>query len=129
VKNFHYSLLCFGLAALVSAGCSDAPVEVTSSLAAAEIVNTKCPIMGHDIDAADIDPSLLKDWNGKKVAFCCPPCLEEWDELTEAEKAEKIAHPPGDHDDHGTHAEDAPAGEAATAPQPAAVENPAPATP
>jgi len=128
VKTFQKSFVVLAMTALASVGCSDAPVEITASAVATEIVNTKCPIMGHDVDPADLDPTLVKDWNGKKVGFCCPPCLEEWDELTEAEKAEKIAHPPGDHDDAAN--ADAPtAVDAAPASESAAVENSAPATP
>lgn len=93
MKTIRGSILFLGLSALFSCGCSEAP-EVAAKAGAAEIINTKCPIMG-----GDIDPELVKDWNGKKVAFCCPPCLEEWDELTDEEKAAHIANPGGGHDD------------------------------
>ena len=48
--------------------------------------------MGNPVDKED--PSMVRELNGKKVGFCCPPCLEEWDELTDAEKSEKLANPP-----------------------------------
>ena len=80
---------------LCIAGCSETGVEVsTSTASASEFVNTVCPIMGNQIDPKEVDASLVKDFNGKKVAFCCPPCLEEWDELTDAEKGEKLSNPP-----------------------------------
>lgn len=82
---------------LILSGCSESGVEVATSVAASEIVNVKCPIMGHEVETENLDPALVKEWNGKKVGFCCPPCLEEWDELTDAEKAEKIANPSAGH--------------------------------
>jgi hypothetical protein len=119
MKQFPASgLLIFPLA-LIAAGCSEAPVEVAAVSNSMEIVNTHCPIMGSAVDRTESDPAMLKDWNGKKVAFCCPPCLEEWDELTDAEKAEKIAHPPAGHGDesHGhSESETTPAPEADSAP-------------
>jgi hypothetical protein len=57
--------------------------------------------MGNEIEPKEVDASLVKDFNGKKVAFCCPPCLEEWDELTDAEKTAKLSNPPkGDAHSH-----------------------------
>lgn len=87
---------------LCLAGCSETGVEVTTSAAgASEFVNTVCPIMGNEIEPKEVEASLVKDFNGKKVAFCCPPCLEEWDELTDAEKTEKLSNPPkGDAHSH-----------------------------
>ncbi|MFO0998894.1 MAG: hypothetical protein U0936_01015 [Planctomycetaceae bacterium] len=80
---------------MVLTGCSETGVEITTSApAASEFVNTVCPIMGNQIEPKEVEASLVKDFNGKKVAFCCPPCLEEWDELTDAEKSEKLTNPP-----------------------------------
>jgi hypothetical protein len=50
--------------------------------------------MGNPVNAADLAPELIKEWNGKKVGFCCPPCLEDWAEMTDAQRAEKLANPP-----------------------------------
>ena len=86
---------------IISAGCSETPVEVATFSSSMEIINTHCPIMGNPVDKAETDPTMMKDWNGKKVAFCCPPCLEEWNELSDAEKAEKIARPPAGHGEEG----------------------------
>lgn len=115
---FSCGLLSISLT-MVGAGCSDAPVEVAAVTSSMEIINTHCPIMGSPVDKSETDPALLKDWNGKKVAFCCPPCLEEWDELTDAEKAQKVSAPPAGHgeESHGhTEGETAPPADAATTP-------------
>lgn len=94
----HFPMFILSLSAAAISGCSEAPIEVSNSAGAAEIVNSVCPIMGNAVEAKDLDASLIKDWNGKKVGFCCPPCLEEWDELSDSEKADKIANPAKDHD-------------------------------
>lgn len=93
MKSILQAVLFSGSLCLV--GCSETGVEVTTSAAgASEFVNTVCPIMGNQIEPKEVDAALVKDFNGKKVAFCCPPCLEEWDELTDAEKSEKLSNPP-----------------------------------
>jgi hypothetical protein len=84
-----FGLVC--VAAVV--GCEQAP-EVAVSTAAIELANTKCPIMGNPVNATDLAPELIKEWNGRKVGFCCPPCLEDWAEMTDAQRAEKLANPP-----------------------------------
>ena len=80
------------------------------------MVNQTCPLMG-----GDVDPAITTEWNGKTVGFCCAKCIPEWNEMTEEQKAEKLAaaeagetendmhmdHDHGDHDhgdmDHGDH--------------------------
>lgn len=111
---------------LLLAGCADSAPQVTAEAAAADgLINTICPIMGGEAQA-----DVAVDWNGKKVGFCCPPCIEEWAELSEEEKVRKLASaeakPHGDHGDahgdHGTAAEPAAAADssAAAAPEAAA---------
>jgi hypothetical protein len=51
------------------------------------IVNTKCPIMAEDA----LDPAVTVNYNGKKVAFCCAGCINKWNAMTDAQKAEKLA--------------------------------------
>jgi hypothetical protein len=68
-----------------------------AATAALQVVNAKCPIMGGDINAPDLTAELVKEWNGQKVGFCCPPCLEEWDELSDEQKAERLKNPPKGH--------------------------------
>lgn len=89
-------------------GCADGPVPPAG---AAEIINTHCPIMG-----SEVDPEMTVDYEGKKVAFCCPPCLDEWAEMSAEEKKaalEKAASGGGHegHADHGDHADHADHGE------------------
>jgi hypothetical protein len=91
MKSATLSLMLTCLAVSIAVGCSKTAVDVAPA-AAADFVNTRCPIMGNAVDTED--PTLVREWNGKKVGFCCPPCLEEWDELTDAEKTEKLAAPP-----------------------------------
>lgn len=50
--------------------------------------------MGNEIAVAEVTDDLTRDWNDKKVAFCCPPCLEEWDEMSDEDKAKAVANPP-----------------------------------
>lgn len=89
---------------LLLAGCADSAPQVTAEAAAAEgLINTICPIMGGEAQA-----DVAVDWNGKKVGFCCPPCIEEWAELSEDEKVRKLASAEAKpHGDHGTAAEPA----------------------
>jgi hypothetical protein len=75
------------LLSLLYAGCG---TSATSPTGAARtdtdgIINTVCPVMGGDVTA-----DITVDWKGKKVAFCCPPCIEEWNELSEDEKEAKL---------------------------------------
>ena len=49
------------------------------------IVNTKCPMMGEDID-----PTLTVNYKGMRVAFCCKDCIPDWEKLSEAEKDAKL---------------------------------------
>lgn len=50
--------------------------------------NANCPIMGNPIDT-EIDAAPWKE--GKKVGFCCPGCIDKWNELSEADKVAKLA--------------------------------------
>ncbi len=59
--------------------------------AGSDPVNTHCPIMGGKIDPAKVTPSVTREWRGKKVAFCCPPCTGKWEKLTEEQKQAALA--------------------------------------
>ncbi len=82
------------------AGCTESGSSAVSSgdatdaKATSPYVNTSCPIMGNEIKVADVTDDLVRDWNGKKVAFCCPPCLEDWDEMSDEDRAKAVANPP-----------------------------------
>ena len=48
--------------------------------------NTVCPIMGSKIDPSNVPASLIRDFKGQKVAFCCAGCPAQWDKLTNTQK-------------------------------------------
>ncbi|GAB5444295.1 MAG: hypothetical protein Fues2KO_46440 [Fuerstiella sp.] len=103
MKTFACLTLC-SAALLLTTGCAD---SAAPTAAAAEVINTHCPIMGEEIE--NPEEATTVEWNGKKVAFCCPPCEDEWARMTDeereaalakAESGEGAGH--GDHDhDHG----------------------------
>lgn len=105
MKTFACLTLC-SAALLLTTGCAD---SAAPTAAAAEVINTHCPIMGEEIE--NPEEATTVEWNGKKVAFCCPPCEDEWAKMTDeereaalakAESGEGAGH--GDHDHgHGDH--------------------------
>lgn len=66
-------------------GCSDQS-QSTTPAQATSIINTVCPIMGGEATA-----EVAVSWQGKRIGFCCPPCIEEWNELSDSEKTEKLS--------------------------------------
>jgi len=54
------------------------------------VVNSTCPMMGTRLDKEKVPASLTREFQGQTVGFCCPNCPTTWDELTDAEKAEKL---------------------------------------
>ncbi len=86
------------LAVLIGCGESQPATSTVATTEAAEpaveVANTVCPIMGNEIDLTAVSAETLVEWNGKKVAFCCPPCNDEWVKLTDAERADRLANPP-----------------------------------
>lgn len=75
----------FACALLVfAAGCSE--MSPVTPAAASEIVNTHCPVMGGEVDG-----QTFVEWNGKKVGFCCPPCIDDWKDMEDAERSAKLA--------------------------------------
>lgn len=108
------ALSVIAAAAVTFVGCADSG---TPTAGASEIVNTHCPIMG-----GKVNPETTVDWNGKKVAFCCPPCLDDWATMSDDERQaaldkaaeggdhdsdEDVGHDSADHEDHGDADEDA----------------------
>jgi hypothetical protein len=53
--------------------------------------NTVCPIMGSKIDTSKLPASLIREFNGQKVGFCCAGCPAQWDKLTDAQKQARLA--------------------------------------
>jgi hypothetical protein len=58
----------------------------TSPGSPAGFVNARCPIMGGKPTEA-----LTRDYNGQKVGFCCAMCPGQWDKLSDADKAARLA--------------------------------------
>ncbi len=56
----------------------------------AGVVNAVCPIMGNKIDPAKVPDSLIREYKGQKVGFCCAGCPVAWDKLSDAEKDAKL---------------------------------------
>jgi hypothetical protein len=52
--------------------------------------NFRCPIMGSPIKKDMVKESLIRLYNGRKVAFCCASCPAEWDKLSDADKQAKV---------------------------------------
>ncbi len=91
-------VLAAGLSSALLVGCTD---ETTSSAGGGEAVNTYCPIM-----RGKIDGETSTEWNGRKIGFCCPPCVDEWAEMTDEERQaalDEAAKSTGDDHGHGDH--------------------------
>ena len=114
MKNFCTFAVCAMLVVSV-VGCSSesAPVVQVSAPAIADDIvlpNTHCPVMGGEIDEA-----TSVEWGDQKVYFCCPPCVDEWNEMTDEERNAKLreiqsedhdGEEHADHEGHGDHDED-----------------------
>lgn len=55
-----------------------------------KIVNARCPIMGSKVNPDKIPAKLIREFNGKKVGFCCGGCPAAWDKLADSAKAAKL---------------------------------------
>lgn len=51
------------------------------------LVNTHCPIMGHEVT----DDGGRTDYKGGTVGFCCPGCIDSFNELDDAAKEKALA--------------------------------------
>ncbi|MCY2929079.1 MAG: hypothetical protein NTV86_06215 [Planctomycetota bacterium] len=69
---------------------SDAPAA-TPDGKPLTFANARCPIMGNPIDPAKVPASLIRDYKGEKVAFCCGGCPGAWDMLPASQKDAKLA--------------------------------------
>jgi hypothetical protein len=95
LRSFQNGSLVLAVVAALFVGCADsqngdgsAPVGTTDTQADAILtsVNTHCPIMGSEVT----DDGGRVEWNGKTVGFCCPQCIDGWNELSEEEKEAKL---------------------------------------
>jgi hypothetical protein len=69
-----------------------------------QFANSLCPIMGSPINPEKVTENLIRDYQGKKVAFCCAGCPATWDKLTTAQKQAKLAKAtPGPSQMHSGH--------------------------
>jgi len=98
---------CLSLLVILAVGCGKeaeepAPAAPTAAgheheqeqaqeQTATEFVNTRCPIMGTELDLSKVPESLTRVYKGQKVAFCCAGCPTDWDKLSDAEKDTKLA--------------------------------------
>ena len=91
--TFAVSLVAVVIAGtFVLVGCDEKEKTTTDEAVQVEFVNDHCPIMtGSEIKPDSVPDNLIRDFNGKKVAFCCGGCPEAWDNLSDAEKVAKLA--------------------------------------
>ena len=122
--SHRFALLTVLFAVIAFAGCSGpnaTELESTASVPPASneevptevvaAVNMNCPIMGKPVK----DDGGRTDWNGQTIGFCCPGCIDAWNELSEEDKTSHLAkadeaaeeshaahdHAGHDHDGHG----------------------------
>ncbi len=57
----------------------------------AALLNARCPMMGSPIKADSVPETLTRAYEGGTVGFCCGKCPAEWDKLSDADKAAKLA--------------------------------------
>jgi len=55
-----------------------------------QLANTRCPIMGSVINAKTIAANLTRDYQGRKIGFCCGGCPTAWDKLNDEQKQAKL---------------------------------------
>lgn len=108
------TIMLFGfiaLVALVAAGCGGESVtEDEKKVEVAKIIvkkaQTHCPIMGNPVDK-----EAYFDYEGQRIYFCCPPCIDKFKEDPEGYVKEMEAQGIGfervEHvHDHGEHGHD-----------------------
>lgn len=83
--NFVKIVLLFVLCMIVVIGCkkgqepAPAPMPTESNAAAVgQIEQTTCPVMG-----GAINKDIFVEYQGKKVYFCCPACIEQFNKEPE----------------------------------------------
>ena len=112
MKRAMMMFVFIALVAMVAAGCGGETVADEKKPEMAKIVvkkgQTHCPIMGNPVDK-----KVYLDYEGKRIYFCCSPCIDKFKEdpagyikKMEAEGIgfEKVACTE-DHD-HGEHGHD-----------------------
>lgn len=56
-----------------------------------KFANTRCPIMGSPVKTQKVAGTLIRDYKGRQIAFCCAGCPSAWDKLSDDEKTVKLA--------------------------------------
>jgi len=69
---------------------AEAGAAVAEKEAPAKVVNDTCPITGLKFDPAKVSDNRIREFDGKKIGFCCPKCPPVWDKLTDEQKREKL---------------------------------------
>lgn len=88
----HLTRGCAGAATLVAAllvtGCSS-PEKAGSSgdEPAMAMLNDQCPIMGKEVD----EDSLSLSYGGHRIGFCCPGCVNRWEEMSAIDRDAFVA--------------------------------------
>ena len=54
------------------------------------VVNDICPISGDRVDKATLPMNRIRQFKGRTIGFCSVECPEEWDELSDTEREEKL---------------------------------------
>jgi len=52
--------------------------------------NDRCPIMGTSIKPEKVPETLIREYKGEKIAFCCAECPPAWDKLSDDDKTAKL---------------------------------------
>lgn len=71
-------------------GGNAAQAKSSAADSSAKFANTHCPIMGGKIDPSKVSDSLVREYKGKRIAFCCGGCPAQWDRLSDAQKDAKL---------------------------------------
>lgn len=67
-------------------GCPWCAAEKKSSATTeTDAANAFCPMKG-----LKVDPALVREFEGRKVLFCCRGCPEAWDKLSDEEKRTRL---------------------------------------
>ena len=88
MRTYPTALFIAVICVLFVVGCSQSATgpEQSATESTVTLANTACPIMG-----GPVDETVTVDWNGQTVGFCCADCIPAWNELSDEEKAEKLA--------------------------------------
>ncbi len=65
--------------------------EVLGTHIKPQFANNLCPIMGSPINTNMVAKSLIRSYQGQKVAFCCAGCPSNWDKLTDIQKQARLS--------------------------------------